>query len=176
MSWLGSIFGGSNPTLSGDIGQSGQAAGFGTSVGEGDIGAASSFYNTLLGGNQAQEAQLLAPQIQNIQQQGQQQIDKAAQFGNRSGGTNAAAQNNIDTQRADVSNMISGLTGSAASGLAGLGTSTLGLGLQANQQQADQSQNQLQNWQQSILGGVAAGGVGNLGTGLSELGSGLFGF
>jgi hypothetical protein len=176
MSWLSSIFAGSNPTLSGDINQSGQAAGFGTSVGEGDIGNASSFYNTLLSGNQAQQAKLLAPQIQNIQQQGQQQLDTQGQLGTRSGGQNASAQNNIDTQRANVSNMVSGLTNSAASGLAGLGTSTLGQGLQANAQQAGESQDQMQNFQNSILGGVASGLVGNLGTSLSEQGGGFLGF
>lgn len=176
MGWLSAIFGGSNPTLSGDIGQSGQIAGFGTGVGEGDIGAASGFYNDLLGGNSATEAKLLAPQIQTMQQQGQQQLDTASQFGNRSGGTNAAAQQNQDTTRGNIDNMISQLTGQGAAGLANLGTSSLGLGLSANQQQADQSQLQMQNWQNSILGGVAAGGVGNLGTGLSEMGSGLFGY
>ncbi len=150
--FLGAVLGGANPTLGGDINQSGQVAGFGTSVGEGDIGAASGFYNDLLGGNQAKEAQLLAPEISGIQKRGQQQIQTAAQFGNRAGGTNAAAQNNIDTQRASVDDMISKLTGGAASNLASIGSNALNTGLAANKQQADQSQQQLENFQNSVLG------------------------
>jgi hypothetical protein len=173
MSWLGGILAGQNSTLGGDVNQSGQIAGFGQSVGEGDIGAASGFYNDLLGGNQAAEANLLAPEISNIQKQGQQQLNTAAQFGNRSGGTNASAQNNIDTQRGQVSNMISSLTGGAASGLASIGQNALNTGLAANNQQAGQSQEQLQNFQNSVLGqgtsDVAA-------TGLNALEAGPLGF
>lgn len=175
-SFLSSIFGGANPTLGGDINQSGQIAGFGQSLGEGDLQNASGFYNDILSGNSAKQAAVLAPEISNIQKQGQEQINNAAQFGNRSGGTNAAAQNNIDTQRGQVSNMVSGLMGNAASGLSSIGSNALNTGLSANAQQADQSQQQMQNWQNSILGGALSGAAGNLGTGLSEMGSGLIGF
>ena len=176
MGWLGSILSGSNPTLGGDINQSGQIAGFGQSLGEGNLQNASGFYNDILSGNSAKQAAVLAPEIANIQKQGQQQIATAGQFGNRSGGTNAAAQNNIDTQRGQVSNMVSGLMGNAASGLANIGQGSLNTGLQANDQQAQQSQQQMQNWQNSILGGDLSGLSGNLGTGLSEMGKGLVGF
>lgn len=158
-SFLAGLFGGQNSTLNGDINATGQIAGFGTSVGEGDIQGASGFYNSLLSGNQSEEAKLLAPQIQNIQKQGQQQLDTAAQFGNRSGGTNAAGQNNIDTQRANVSNMISGLTSGAASGLSSLGTSSLGIGLSADEQQAQESQERLQNNNNSLLGKNIGGAI-----------------
>ena len=159
-SFLGGLFAGQNPTLQGDINQSGQIAGFGTSVGEGDIGAASGFDEGLLSGNQAEEAKLLAPEISDIQKQGQQQIQTAGEFGNRSGGTNASAQNNIDTQRSQVNDMVAKLTSGAASGLGTLGTSTLGLGLNANAQQANESQENLSNEENSIFGnsiGSAAG-------------------
>ena len=53
--FLSSIFTGSSPTLNGDIGNAGNIMGFGTARGEGDIGAASDFYRTLLGGNSAAE-------------------------------------------------------------------------------------------------------------------------
>jgi hypothetical protein len=152
MSFLGGIFAGSNPTLNGDIGNAGNIMGFGTSVGEGDISAASGFEEGLLSGNGAEEAKLLAPEISNVQKQGQQQINTAAQFGDRSGGTNASAQNNIDTQRANVNNMVSQLTGGAATTLGNLGTSTLNTGLNANQIQANESQEQLENEQNSVLG------------------------
>lgn len=156
MGWLGNIFTGQNSTISSDIGGAGEIAGFGTSVGQGDIGAASAFDSTLLSGNGAAEAKLLAPQISNIQKQGQQQIDTAAQFGNRSGGTNASAQSNIDSQRANVSNMISQLTGGAATSIGNLGTSTLGLGLSANQVQEQEAQQQMEDEKNSVFGsGIA---------------------
>lgn len=163
-SFLSGIFTGSNPTLGGDIGNAGNIMGFGTSVGEGDIGAASGFYNTLLGGNQAQEAQLLAPEISNIAGQANQKTQTNAEFGNRSGGTNASNQNTMDTARANVNNMVSQLTGSAASGLAGIGENALNTGLNANQVQSNESQEQLQNQQNSLLGGIISKGVsGGLG-------------
>lgn len=157
MSFLGGIFTGANDTLNSDENQAGGVAGFGTSVGEGDISAASGFDEALLSGNQSEQAKLLAPQIQNIQKQGQQQNQTAAEFGNRSGGTNAAAQSNMDSQRANVSNMISQLTGGAAQNLGNLGTSSLGLGLQANQIQEQDSQQKLKNQQDSLLGGAING-------------------
>ncbi len=150
--FLGAVLGGANPTLGGDINQSGQVADFATSVGEGDVSAASDFDKALLSGNQAKEAALLAPEISGIQKRGQQQIQTAAQFGNRGGGTNASAQNNIDTQRASVDDMIAKLTGKAASDVGSLGASSLNTGLAANKQQADQSQQQLENFQNSVLG------------------------
>lgn len=148
--------------MSGDIGNAGDVSGFGIAQGEGDIGAASGFDQALLSGNQAEEAKLLAPQISNIQKQGQQQIKTAGEFGDRSGGTNAAAQTNIDSQRANVSDMIAKLTGGAASDLGSLGTSTLGLGLSANEQQAQEAEQKLKNQQDSLLGGTITGGVGDL--------------
>ncbi len=54
--------------------------------------------------------------------------------------------------------MIGKLTGSAASGLSSIGSSALNTGLSANAQQAQQSQEQMQNWQNSILGkGLSTG-------------------
>lgn len=172
MSFLGGIFTGSDPTLEGDINQAGGIAGFGTAVGEGDIGAASDFDKTLLAGNPAETAKLLAPQIQQITGQGQQKKQTLAQFGNRSGGNNSAANTIDDTTRANIDNMISSLTGQAAGQLGSLGTATLGLGLNANQLQAQEAQQKLQNQQQSLLGGLITSGVeGGLGMvpGLSEI-------
>jgi hypothetical protein len=179
MSFLGGILTGSNPTLGGDVGNAGNIMGFGTATGEGDISAASGFDQSLLSGNQAQEAQLLAPQISNIQKQGQQQIQTAGEFGNRSGGTNASAQNNIDTQRSNVNNLVSQLTSGAASNLGSLGTSTLGQGIQANTLQAGESQMQLENEQNSLLGNSISGASGfgeafGLGSGANALNPGVF--
>lgn len=159
MSFLGGLFTGSNPTLDGDIGNAGNIMNFGTAVGEGDISNVSDFDNTLLAGDPAKTAKLLAPQISQITEQGQQAKDTIAQFGTRSGGNNSKAQTIDDTTRANIDDMISKLTGQAAAGDASLGTSTLGIGLHANQVQEEESQQKLQNQQNSILGGLITRGV-----------------
>lgn len=171
-SFFGGIFSGSNPTLTSDINNAGGISGFGTSVGEGDISAASGFYSDLLSGNQAKISELLAPEIGNIQKQGNEQIQTAAEFGNRSGGTNASAQSNIDDQRAKVNDMVSKLTGGAASGLASIGTSMLGDAITANGQQAELSQEKLKNEQNSIFGQGIYGAEG-IGLGAGGLATGM---
>jgi hypothetical protein len=173
-SFLSGLFTGSNPTLQGDQNNAGGIEGFGTSVGEGDIGNASSFYNDLLAGDPAKTAQVLAPQISNITGQGQQQKKTISEFGNRSGGTNSQAQTIDDTTRANIDKMVSTLTGQAAAGDASLGTSTLATGLTANQVQADEALQQQKNQQSSLLGGLISGGVSAAGDALTGGISGLF--
>jgi hypothetical protein len=68
--------------------------------------------------------------------------------------------------------MISKLTAAGASGDASLGTSTLGLGLQGNQIQEQDSQQKLKNQQDSLLGGLITGGAD---AGLDALTGGLAG-
>lgn len=161
-SFVSGLFTGSNPTLEGDQNQAGGIAGFGTATGEGDIGAASDFDKTLLAGNPAETAKLLAPQIKNITGQAQQQKKTLSQFGNRSGGNNSEAQTIDDKTRGSIDDMVSQLTGKAAGDLGNLGTQTLGLGLNANEIQAKDSQQALQNEQDSIFGGLATRGVNDV--------------
>ena len=162
MSFFGGLFTGSNPTLNTDISQSGQISDYGTTLGEGDLSQASNFYSDLLSGDPSKIGQILGPQLSNIQQQGQQQLNTNAQFGNRSGGTNASNQTNMDSQRQQVEQMIAQLTGSAASGLTGIGENALSTGLSANQIQEGESQQRLKNQDDSILGGLFGGGVSAL--------------
>lgn len=157
---FGGLFEGSNPTLSSDIANAGNITNFGINLGEGDLTQASNFDKELLSGNPTEIGQILGPQLSNIQKQGQQQIQTAAEFGNRSGGTNASAQTNIDSQRQNAQQLISQLTGQAESGLTGIGENALSTGLSANAQQAEQSQQALQNEQNSIFGNVIGEGVG----------------
>jgi len=152
MSFWGSMFGGSNPTLNQGINQAGQIAGYGQAQGEGLTTQAGNFFSGLLSGNPAQQAKLLAPEIQANQQQAQQQKQANAQFGNRSGGTNASGQTIDDKTRANISSMISNLTGQAAGAASSLGQGLLNTGIQALNQQVQFSQAQMQNWQDSILG------------------------
>jgi len=166
--FLSGLFTGSNPTLSGDIGNAGNIMGFSTATGEGDIRNASGFYDTLLGGNSAAEAKMLAPEIQTMQNQGQQQINTTSEFGNRSGGTNASNQQTTDRTRANIDNMISQLTGQAASGEAAMGQGLLGTALSANQLQSDESQKRKENQNNSILGGMVGGTMGGIGAGIGN--------
>jgi len=157
MSWLSGVFAGSNPGLSAAEGNAAGVAGFGTATGEGDISSASAFDQDLLNGNSAEDAKLLAPEISNITGQTQQQADTIGQFGGRAGGNNSEVQSAGDKARASVNDMVSKLTGGAAANLGNLGTSTLGLGLGANAQQAEESEEQLENEQNSLLGNAITG-------------------
>lgn len=171
-SFLSGIFAGSNPTLNGDIGNAGNIMNFGTSTGEGDIRNASDFYNTLLAGDPAKTAKLLAPQIGDITGAAQQKKNTMAEFGNRSGGNNSAASTIDDNTRKSIDDMISSLTGAAASGDASLGTSTLGLGLNANEIQDQEAQQKLENAKKSLLGQMFQGGE-DIGLGAAGKAAGL---
>ena len=158
-SFLAGLFGGKNDALNGDINNSGNIMGFGTGVGESAVNQGLGFDEALLSGNQAEEAKLLAPEISGIQKRGQQQVETAGEFGNRSGGTNASAQNNIDSQRSNVNDMVSQLTKGAASDVTKTGENLLNTGLSADELQAKQSQQRMENNDNSILGGAITGGV-----------------
>lgn len=162
MGFWGSMFGGSNPTLNSGINKAGQVAGYGTTQGEGLTTSAGNFFQGILSGNPAQTAKLLAPQIQAAQNQAQQAKQTQAQFGGRSGGTNAAGQTIDDKTRGNITNMISDLTGKAATATADLGTNLLSQGMKALNQQVEFSQQQMQNWQDSLFGSSmnAAAGIG----------------
>ena len=154
------MIGGSNPTLNSGIKQSGQIAGYGTSTGEGLTTSAGNFYQTLLGGDPSKTAKLLAPQLKTMQDQQQQQQKTSAEFGNRSGGTNAKNQTAGDTTRANYTDLVSKLTSGAAGGAAGLGKDLLSTGMDALKNQVAFSQQQMDNWQNSIFGQGMANAAG----------------
>jgi len=146
------MFGGSNPTLNQGINKAGQISGFGTSKGEGLLTSSGNFFQSLLGGDPAATAKLLAPQIRTAQNQAQQAKNTAAQFGTRSGGTNARAQTIDDTTRANITSMISKLTGDAATQAATMGQNLIDTGMKALNDQVQFSQAQMENWANSIFG------------------------
>jgi hypothetical protein len=174
--FLQSIFAGSNPSLPGAINTAGNVAGFGTSTGMGDTRTASDFLHQIIGGDPAAISRLLAPQIGQMAGQANQKIQTEGEFGNRSGGMNAGNQATMDQTRGNIDNMISGLTGGAVGQLGQMGQNLLNTGLSANGQQAQLGQMQMQNAQNSLLGNILGGAAGNLGTGLSGMGSGLIGW
>ena len=158
-------------------------SGFAGSVGEGLLSNSSGIMNALLSGDQGKISQLLAPQIGAISKQANQQTQTNAEFGSRSGGTNASNQDTMDTARAGVNDLISSLTGSAISGAASTGAGLLNSSMSGynsvfNQANTMQAQNAAQ-WNDIISGigqtaGAVAGmpGIGTgLSTGLSSFGS-----
>lgn len=168
--FLSSIFGGSSPGLSGAAGNAGNVAGYGISTGEGDTRSASDFLHSIIGGDPAAISKLLAPQIGAAAGRANQQIQTEGQFSNRSGGVNAANQHVVDSERGNIDNMISGLTGGAVGQLGQLGTSLIGQGLDAAGLQAKIAELQQQNAMNSILGKGISAGVGSLeGFGLNKL-------
>jgi hypothetical protein len=159
MGFFSALFGGQNNTLSGDIGSTGSIGGFATQLGEQNLGSASKFWNNILSGNSSDISKALAPEISSAKTSAQQQNATTAQFGTRSGGTAASAASTNDKVHSDITNLIGSLTGSAASGLASTGSGLLSTGLSAYGQQAELSQQQMQNWENSILGKSITGGV-----------------
>jgi hypothetical protein len=162
MSFWGSMFGGSNPTLNAAKTQAGQVAGFGTTKGEGLTTAAGNFFSDLMSGDSSKTAKLLAPQIKAQQDQAQQAKNTSAQFANRSGGTNARNQTIDDKTRANFGTMVSDLTGKAAGQAAQMGQSLLDTGISALKDQVNFSQQQMDNWSNSIFGQGMSSGAGFL--------------
>lgn len=123
------------------------------------------WFSDILSGDQAKIGKALAPEFAAIQGQKQQNQNTTAQFGNRSGGNNAAMQRSGDKARAAENDMVSRLTGQAANTMVGAGTTLLGQGEKAYMDQSELSQVQMQNWQNSLFGGALKGGM-QIGLGL----------
>ena len=144
------------------------SSGVAVQQGEGDTTAASKWYQDILSGDPTKQAQAIAPQTAAAQQGAQQQKNQAAQFAPRSGGMAATMAGMDANTRAQLIQLLGGLQSGAASGAAGLGTAEQGLSQQATGQQAQLSQEQMQNWANSILGkGItsAAGAAESAGLG-----------
>jgi hypothetical protein len=151
-SFFGGILGGQNSTLNSAIGKAGDISQFDTNTGQGAITDANSYYQNILSGDPSKIAESIAPEIQAGQQQTQQAKQGMAQFGTRSGGTAAASAGADAANRGNIISLIGKLQQGAASGETGIGENQTAQGLQANGQQAQLSQEQLQNYVNSILG------------------------
>jgi hypothetical protein len=160
MSFFGSMFGGSNPTLGGAINTAGNTAQSTLSQGQNLMSGAGNWLSSLMSGDTAKTAKLLAPQIAGQQKQAQQAKQAISQFGNRSGGTNAKAQTIDDTTRGNIGNMISQLTSGAVSGAGTMGQGLIDTGMQALNSQVNFSQDQMANWANSIFGNAMSSGAG----------------
>jgi hypothetical protein len=152
MGFFSSLFGGQNKTLDQNIPAFQKEAGFATGVGNQDVTAASKWYNDILSGDPTKMAEAIAPETSAIQGQAQQAKNQTAQFSPRSGGTAAAIAGLDENTRAQIIKLLGGLQGGSASGLAGLGTSEQGLALSEREAADKASQQQMENWANSILG------------------------
>lgn len=141
-------------------GQLSNIAGFGSSHGQNDIGLAEKWISGLLGGDRSKTSELLAPQISDLKSRGQQQIQTQSQFGNRSGGTNAANQMTQDNINSQIDRMISELTSGAIGQAANMGQSLLGIGTGAASAYGGQATEQ--NMMDEKLRAEAMGGLGKL--------------
>lgn len=168
MSFFSSLFGGSNPTLSSTMGKTGQISDFASSQGQQNTTAGSSFFNGLLSGDATKTSQALAPQISAAKTSLQSDQKKASETGSRSGGTAGANNAAQDKVHSDITNMTGTLTGGAASTLLSSGSGLLGTALGGYNQQANMSQVQMDNWQNSLFGGALTGGAA---IGMKALGS-----
>jgi hypothetical protein len=109
------------------------AGNFGIGEGEKDILASDNFWKAILSGDPGQIAKVMGPEMSAANKKGQESKKTASEFGNRGGGTNAGAQMTDDKTRSTIDQMISQLTGSAASNLSSSGHGLLNAGIGANQ-------------------------------------------
>lgn len=158
MSWLSTLFTGSNPTLNTQIPALTNTGSTATSLGLNDATTSSNFFRGLLNGNTS----VVAPQISSIQKQGSQALQTASQFGNRSGGTNASAQMASDSTRSSINDFIAQLTGVGATSLAQQGTALTNTGINAYGAAANESQARVKNIQDSLLGSGISSGLSTL--------------
>ncbi len=152
MGWWSSLFTGSNPTLSSDMNKTGSSADFSTGMGEKNLTSSSKFFNDILSGDSSKQSQALAPEIGAAKTSAAQTNKTNAEFGTRSGGTAASTAATNDKVHSDITGMVGNLTGTAANSLASSGSNLISQGMQGYKQQADMSQDQLENWSNSIFG------------------------
>ena len=159
MGFFESLFGGQNTNLNQDIGATNQIASFATGMGESNLTAGSNFSKAILSGDATKQMQALAPIISAANTSNAQTQKTNAMFGNRSGGTAASNAASSDKLHGDIQNLIGNLTGSAANSLTSSGSSLLSQGASTYGENAQLSQIQVQNWQNSILGKGITNGV-----------------
>lgn len=92
-----------------------------TQAGGADTGDASKYYSSLLSGNTAATTSAAAPEINAITGQANQQKKELANFGNRSGGKVAAAQDITAGSRGAIADTIAKQRSGAAGAKAGIG-------------------------------------------------------
>lgn len=90
-----------------------------------DTGRATQFYSSLLSGDPSRVAAAVAPETNVARQTGEQEIKQLSQFGNRGGGTNAAAASVREKGRGGVLDAILRARTGAAGQLGVIGSNEL---------------------------------------------------
>jgi hypothetical protein len=162
------------------------ASGFATGLGESDLSASSKFMQAILSGDASKISQALAPQISSAKTSAAQTQKTNAEMGNRSGGTAASNNAASDKVHSDITDLIGGLTGNAASSLGSQGSGLLGQGMEGEeagfgeaktmQQQRAARWNDMFGSVAGIAGGVVAGLPGSPGSAQDAISNGLSGF
>jgi hypothetical protein len=152
MGFWGSLFGGQNENLNTDIGATGQLAGWASGTGQNYTNQAGNFFSSILSGDPSKQMQVLAPEINALKTSTSQDQKTATMFAPRSGGTAASNAAASDKAHGYIADLIGKLTGSAAGSLSSMGSNLVNTGLSAYGQNAELSQQQMQNWSDSILG------------------------
>ena len=159
MGFWGGLFGGKNSSLDSLIPKYGKIGDTQSNQGQGYENQAGSFWSSILSGDSSKQSQALAPIISAAKTRSSQDQKTSTMFGGRSGGTAAFNASAADKLHSDLTNLIGSLTNSSASNLANLGKSEVDTGLASYGMQQQASQEQMDNWKQSILGSAITGGV-----------------
>jgi hypothetical protein len=99
--------------------------------GASDTGKASKYYSAILSGNPSAVLEAAAPEINSINKEADAQKKDIANFGNRTGGTNATSQDISTAKRGQIADVISGKRAGAAEGEARIGAGETGAGIGA---------------------------------------------
>lgn len=91
-----------------------------TAEGTKGLSSAADYFKALMSGDSAKMSQVLAPQISIIKGQNQQRLNTTAQFGNRSGGTNASMQQGTEAAHKSIQELFDMLGPEAAKEFAGI--------------------------------------------------------
>ena len=170
MTWFSSLFTGQDPTLNSAIGSLSSTGGWATNQGQQNVSAGSNFLRAITGGDISKIMQVLSPEINAAKGAASQQNKTQEEFGGRSGGTAAGTAARSDTVHSDITNLIGSLTGGAASGLLSSGQGLLSTGIGATGAAAGLSEDQVNQWANSILGlGLTKAAGYGLGFGLSKI-------
>jgi hypothetical protein len=167
MALAGSIFG----LVEGDPDQQqenqlGGLSNYQTGVGEGLTTAGAGEEEDILSGDPTKIAQAEAPEITAQQGQIQGQELQNANFGNRSGGTNASTQNAQGAGRGNIIDLTGGLINSTAGAAVGQGSNLMGQASSNINSEASMKRQQEQAEQADVAG---------IGTGVAQIASGLAG-
>jgi hypothetical protein len=162
MGWWGSLFSGSNSTLSADLPKLGAVGDWSTGQGQGDVTAGTDFYKSILNDDTGKQMSVLAPAINAAKTSANQDIKTNSTFNTRSGGTAASNAATTDKLHGYFADLIGNLKGSAADKLTAAGSDLTKTGVSAYGNQIEASQLQMENWSKSLGGLATTSFVGGL--------------